>query len=290
MKTFHRFTDLPPEIRALIFLFATPPRLVFVKVKLELSRREPQTTFERVRHFFGQYDNRVDGVKRSYFSSNTTIPALLHTCYESRAMLMSQGYQLTFGSPSTEPRIWFNYDRDVLKPCLAQRHIEGIGNPWRVAQLEPGDMKRVRKLVWHYSSSLISRGLPQHPSLYRIVPWKTLEGFENLEELFLASWVWVCVDIKDYDAQHLLKCINLQPYTILRSFTPVPGLADLDTFDTRRAALEFRNSQVSSEKVDLDWKPPRVTAVHVADKFNAQGLLNMEPISFERFLEIKDSF
>jgi len=52
--------------------------------------------------------------RESYLRSTTAIPPLLHTCAESRQVLMRYGYELTFGTRTHGPRTWFCYRHDVL--------------------------------------------------------------------------------------------------------------------------------------------------------------------------------
>lgn len=87
------FAILPPELRCMIYLFATPPRYVYLQ---------------------GRDDNPWLPSSKVYFTSGTHIPSLLHTCRESRNYLIKQGYELTFQTPRCEQRTWFNYNKDIL--------------------------------------------------------------------------------------------------------------------------------------------------------------------------------
>lgn len=70
----------------------------------------------------------------SHLYSNALIPALLHTCVESRHELMNRGYRLAFRTRSSEPRTWFNFDRDILFLNYSLRGSHSLlGNsPWSV--------------------------------------------------------------------------------------------------------------------------------------------------------------
>lgn len=87
------FDILPPELRCMIYLFATPPRYVYLR---------------------GRDDNPWLPSSKVYFTSGTHIPSLLHTCRESRNYLIKQGYELTFRTPKCEQRTWFSYNKDIL--------------------------------------------------------------------------------------------------------------------------------------------------------------------------------
>ncbi|EEH41721.2 hypothetical protein PAAG_03284 [Paracoccidioides lutzii Pb01] len=88
--------------------------------------------------------------RESHFRSRTPIPPLLHTCTESRQVLIDYGYELTFRTRTSGPRVWFCYCYDVL--CLLSRGYDdscGVldGCPWNIGQFLPDDLRRVRRLA-----------------------------------------------------------------------------------------------------------------------------------------------
>ncbi|RFN40490.1 hypothetical protein FIE12Z_13048, partial [Fusarium flagelliforme] len=112
------FTTLPPELRYMIYLFATPPRYVYLRghydscepffgESITLPAVAPGSRFARLNNY-STLDSEV------YFTSGTKIPPLLHTCQESRNFLIKQGYELTFRTPGHQQRTWFNYKKDIL--------------------------------------------------------------------------------------------------------------------------------------------------------------------------------
>ncbi|CAG7564296.1 unnamed protein product [Fusarium equiseti] len=112
------FATLPPELRCMIYLFATPPRYVYLRghadsfkpffgESIALPAVAPGSRFARPNNY-----STPDG--RVYFTSSTEIPPLLHTCQESRNFLIKQGYELTFRTPKYKQRTWFNYKKDIL--------------------------------------------------------------------------------------------------------------------------------------------------------------------------------
>ncbi|KAM0351872.1 hypothetical protein ACHAPU_002385 [Fusarium lateritium] len=150
LQKFHLFTQLPREIRTMIYILATPPRVVHIQertedrddfiaswktrrgdVKLDpaLIRFAPNWT-KRAAHnnfkpgmsasdmLFSYIHRRPETawhlVRKGYFYSNAPIPPFLHTCRESRAELKTAGYEITFRTRSTGPRTWFNHARDSL--------------------------------------------------------------------------------------------------------------------------------------------------------------------------------
>ena len=96
--------------------------------------------------------------RRHYLFSNAPIPPLLHTCFESREVLMRHGYQLAFGTRAAAPRTWFCFHRDVL--YLEEPHHEWSSAPTHYQEreykensdlgiwdLDPQDLTRVRRLA-----------------------------------------------------------------------------------------------------------------------------------------------
>ena len=78
------FTSLPAELRIAVWQFSVP---------------EPR--------------NLVLSWNGKEFKSNGTPPNILHVCHEAREE-STKSYSLTFGSPGSPPKIWFDYARDVL--------------------------------------------------------------------------------------------------------------------------------------------------------------------------------
>lgn len=87
--------------------------------------------------------------------SAAPIPPLLHTCVESREVLIRHGYELAFRTRSTEPRTWFCFRDDALYlPRLTHAwndpetsyDEDGDGDPG-VWDLHPDDLVRVRRLA-----------------------------------------------------------------------------------------------------------------------------------------------
>ncbi|EKJ70307.1 hypothetical protein FPSE_09524 [Fusarium pseudograminearum CS3096] len=114
------FTQLPIEVRGMIYEHAIIPRAVLVH-----RRKVPYSEFAR------EYERRHNITlqsKRDYMSvyvqwnasnefrfwSRTRIPALLHTCRESRGELMRLGYRLMFATQPNEPLVWFNCRLDAI--------------------------------------------------------------------------------------------------------------------------------------------------------------------------------
>ncbi|KAE8449140.1 hypothetical protein EG329_008524 [Mollisiaceae sp. DMI_Dod_QoI] len=87
-----------------------------------------------------------------YLWSRTPIPALLHTCRDSRRAMQLSGYELAFAAKNTEPRIWFNFKHDVLYPTgrywATEVELRVFDNgPWNLHCLPSKDLIRVEKLA-----------------------------------------------------------------------------------------------------------------------------------------------
>ncbi|KAI1140522.1 hypothetical protein F5Y05DRAFT_378698 [Hypoxylon sp. FL0543] len=128
-------------------------------------------------------------IRDSYLCSAAPIPPLLHTCTESRKVLMDYGYRIVFGTRTRGPRTWFHFGRDRL--YIAQRYtsrswVRGIefygdllsGCCWDViGQFDPKDLRLVKNLVLGQATYLAS---DQYVNVLRLLP--------NVEELFLEHW------------------------------------------------------------------------------------------------------
>ncbi|KAF5670485.1 hypothetical protein FHETE_4392 [Fusarium heterosporum] len=150
LQEFHLFSQLPREIRSMIYMLATPPRVVHIQERTENYNSFVRSWNERQRlvgidpalmHFARNWASHMPSlesnssmslsdqllsyvyrgpatawhlIREGYIYSNAPIPSLLHTCRESRAELKHAGYALTFRTRSAGPRTWFNYTRDHL--------------------------------------------------------------------------------------------------------------------------------------------------------------------------------
>lgn len=134
-------------------------------------------------------------IREGYLYSKAPIPALLHMCAESRAALMSCGYQLAFRTRSNGPRTWFNFERDVLYIGFDNAQADDYrsflsGGPWDIGQFHPVDLKRVRKLALHKSGHLLScsnsNADPAVACTRELT--RTLQLFSGVTELLLVEW------------------------------------------------------------------------------------------------------
>jgi len=108
--------------------------------------------------------------RSSYLRSTTAIPPLLHTCSESRQVLIRYGYELAFGTRTCGPRTWFCYRHDVLYlyPGNNTSQLLDTGG-WNLGQFLPYDLTRVRCLAL-CPSSIADVDLAVVSSALRLVP------------------------------------------------------------------------------------------------------------------------
>ncbi|UPK97270.1 hypothetical protein LCI18_008205 [Fusarium solani-melongenae] len=141
--------------------------------------------------------------RTGHFFSKAPIPALLHTCTESRLELINMGYQLAFQTRSSGPRTWFNFDRDILfiesDPSGDGSSVDDTnwilsGNSlWNLGQFDPREMRQVRRLaLWKAAEylSLVNHGLDSFDVPARELS-SVLRLFSSLEELLLVE---LCAD------------------------------------------------------------------------------------------------
>ncbi|WAO86360.1 Hypothetical protein NCS54_00363200 [Fusarium falciforme] len=183
--------------------------------------------------------------RRCHLYSHTPIPALLHTCAESRIMLINMGYKLAFRTRSSGPRIWFNFDRDTLylqaeppEDDDASRSLKG-SSLWDIGQFDPGEMRQVRKLaLWGAANYLTLFNCDPHSFGGHAQELSSvLRLFSGLDELLFVDWskgdftrtvdkeklegahrrrhpydirgLWLCVDVAKIDG--LFRLFSAEP-------------------------------------------------------------------------------
>ncbi|TDZ58473.1 hypothetical protein CTRI78_v005404 [Colletotrichum trifolii] len=155
--TFHKFPDLPPELRLKIWSHLVVPRVV-TACCFERDDRLPQRQLafsRRSRTEPWQTSSHSSSSSSSTF--NTTCPAILLVCRESRAVGLAH-YELAFGwriSPllsdtpiARPPRVWFNFALDALYLVGELEAYDQYGfNSPMVYFFDRRDAKRVRHLA-----------------------------------------------------------------------------------------------------------------------------------------------
>ncbi|KAH7202377.1 hypothetical protein DER44DRAFT_787172 [Fusarium oxysporum] len=126
--------------------------------------------------------------------STAPIPALLHTCRESRDDLIKRGYQLAFRTRSHGPRTWFNFDHDVLfishGDDWGTKHRVLSGCAWDIGQFHTSDMERVKRVALEESTGSLYLAHPRFSEgNYKFSDVSSvLRLFKHLEELLLVEW------------------------------------------------------------------------------------------------------
>ncbi|KAI1383387.1 uncharacterized protein F4822DRAFT_75942 [Hypoxylon trugodes] len=134
-------------------------------------------------------DKAYELLRKSYLYSEAPIPALLHTCSESRSFLIQTGYQLAFGTRTHGPRTWFNFKHDVLflERIFDREPVFLEYGPWGISEFDVDSLRRVRKLALgslpsphprYADVDVVSQTL-LHDTV-RLVP--------NLNKLYLVEW------------------------------------------------------------------------------------------------------
>ncbi|KAI1380739.1 hypothetical protein F4677DRAFT_404472 [Hypoxylon crocopeplum] len=177
-------------------------------------------------------------IRESYIYSKAPIPPFLHTCTESRKVLMDFGYQIVFGTRTRPPRTWFHFSRDRLYTAERFPHWhQGLdyGNllsaSWwdPIGQMDVKDLQQIKKLVIGRGNRAVN-DLPIH-----------LEGIllllPNLQELFFEEWDWYSIHhwfgsaderhqpeaqghqnnetLTDHGAKELWKCVPIEEVDVV---------------------------------------------------------------------------
>ncbi|OTB11614.1 hypothetical protein K445DRAFT_26333 [Daldinia sp. EC12] len=124
---------------------------------------------------------------KSYVYSKAPIPALLHTCVESRRVLIDAGYQLAFASRNHEPRTWFHFGRDLLYLKTLER--AGLRlldpSPWGTGSIDPQSLQQVQRLVVGGRSIFPFRAFV-HDTTYSAL--SAMQLLPNLEKIYFVLW------------------------------------------------------------------------------------------------------
>ncbi|KAF3061838.1 hypothetical protein GL218_03461 [Daldinia childiae] len=136
---------------------------------------------------------------KSYLYSKAPIPALLHTCVESRRVLINAGYQLAFASRNHPPMTWFNFKNDVL--CLkydkTREYFNLLDNgSWGTGNFDTQSLQQVRKLAIDMAPPLLTPGYEYDTEDCVL---RTLRLLPRLEKIYVVEW-----SLSDFD-DHLVR-------------------------------------------------------------------------------------
>ncbi|KAL0940892.1 uncharacterized protein CTRU02_203655 [Colletotrichum truncatum] len=190
---FHRFPDLPPEIRLKIWSYLIVPRVV-TACCFERDPRLPSRR-EAFKKRSGGASSRGDDEEEegSGMVFNPTCPVILRVCHESRALGLEH-YELSFGwkisallsdTPiARPPRAWFNFRLDALYLVGELEAYDQYGfNSPMVYFLRREDTKRVK----HVACAFEELHYPEQESdqIFGCL-WHVVDRFSGARRLLLA--------------------------------------------------------------------------------------------------------
>ncbi|PKK52449.1 hypothetical protein CI102_4006 [Trichoderma harzianum] len=125
--------------------------------------------------------------RKTIISCQAAIPPLLHTCSESRSLLISYGYELAFPSTAQDPQVWFNFGRDIL--LLDDDFDCEIADPYTYGPQET-EIERIPHTFHHFRPRDVDRlqrlALTNHTHYSRMFLGHKL--CPKLKELILVEW------------------------------------------------------------------------------------------------------
>ncbi|KAI1761210.1 hypothetical protein GGR53DRAFT_506421 [Hypoxylon sp. FL1150] len=157
-------------------------------------------------------------LRKNHLYSTAPIPALLHTCRESREVLTRTGYRLAFGTRNHEPRTWFHYENDVLYLDSDRRNTGDVSlmscSDWIVGEIDPESLQQVRKVALAGACCQLVRKYSRHEVLnaIRLLP--------KLEMLYVTEWSKCSIDRllrKEWRSSSYLPSSTQDTDTILQS-------------------------------------------------------------------------
>ncbi|KAI0007181.1 hypothetical protein F4779DRAFT_523787 [Xylariaceae sp. FL0662B] len=129
-------------------------------------------------------------LRESYLFSTAPIPPLLHTCMESRSVLISDGYQLAFRSRTNGPRTWFHFGKDTLylhdheewelEYCTHFDFLCPVA--YYMGRFDPSDMRKVKRVA------LIEPVFPYRLPAPLASVTEILRLMPAIEELMAVEW------------------------------------------------------------------------------------------------------
>ncbi|KAK1483351.1 hypothetical protein CCUS01_15776 [Colletotrichum cuscutae] len=189
-------------------------------------------------------------MREGYLYSKAPIPPLLHTCAESRGVLIRGGYRLAFATRTAGRRTWFHFERDTLFLSQAAYEEEDrpellSGGPWDVGQFTAADLRQVRRLALE-GSALVLNGAD------RAAPWQSVPAtasvavsvllrlLGSVEELWFVEWTR-----RDVERWSVFHPCSPSP----RWHWEVPPVVDGSAVDVARRSGDF--VAVDVELVDM---------------------------------------
>lgn len=180
---FHKFGQLPPEIRIRIWQFSMPePRLIAIKSPFRATPqlREPSSLADMLANCYD--DSKPHTENSQCWRSDTPPLALLHVNAEARHEALNH-YRLSLGVRDFEPRIYVDFERDTLffgdaeleRACdalwahtpdlrLAKKLAIVPEGAWRVLRWWEGmELNSLRETVFVHGSELVDHAMTLPP-------------------------------------------------------------------------------------------------------------------------------
>ncbi|KAF4626126.1 hypothetical protein G7Y89_g12039 [Cudoniella acicularis] len=253
-KEFTLFPKLPLEIHTMIWKEAHPgARLVHAECT-SIARAHLLQECQKIN-------------QEGYLYGSSPIPALLHTCRESRQVLETCGYALSWGtrlSNNKDGWVWFNFDHDALylfqvEQSLIPTSIRLFGEEWDLDNFSLRfDCKKLKFLAIHCESVYING------FFFSQIVWPFLMCFSALEKLCLV--MEHCAKPSEIRFQ-LNNCIG-NPWVILEMDKgPLSALQNQLSIASSSTAIDnAKIKEISSRKrkvVQGTWLIPEVKSVTV---------------------------
>ncbi|KAF5023221.1 hypothetical protein F66182_4729 [Fusarium sp. NRRL 66182] len=229
-------------------------------------------------------------MRESYLYSEAPIPALLHTCSESRDELLRKGYQLAFRTRSYGPRTWFNYDRDILFLRRTPEEYETSFITccrWSFDQLHPDDMQRVRRLALEESHTELGHLHPGDAN-FKSCWWSLVSPiklFRNIDELFLEGCHGSRVIQMDqvYATKHLQAGTDIAQSDILLGAFPQESIYFCGSFLRHELFVNGLKREIGNIEHVLSYLEANLTEYRARDVSNG----SIDPASCWKIPKIK---
>ncbi|KAK0105426.1 hypothetical protein ONS96_004814 [Cadophora gregata f. sp. sojae] len=294
---FHRFSDLPAELRHMVWKFSLPEprRIVYLQRKNVQGkaclrvRSDCEVGSEKGEKKFFQGTNLIDlsvirhpdgydipgnhiRPKSFGFRSNTVIP-IATVCQESRA-IVSQRFTLAFGSENFPPTTWFDFRTDTLYLDWGfSRHgfeewRSSKNTSWRFSRHDlSSDVRKVHRLA-------LNDGFEVNTEL---VPY---EDFDMRRENY-AEWVHDILETFGHVKQ--LTYVDADMTYRARSRSEVRELVDMGGIVDINEIID----QVHMIEKRAEYHPAIMKAIRQANSDRTEGVLRSMPGSWRRLGDLR---
>lgn len=225
MDTFHPFPRLPYDIRALIWKSAVGPRVVQLSAHYEKRLTRPH-------HQHCQHTWEIE-----YLLSTTPVPALLHTCRESRHQNL---YEKMFYLDASEPRhIWVNFKLDIIDV--------GYGSNLDILKHNGSRVRRLKFEADNYEEHWF------HSASRDLVWFKNMVEYHVVAGGGVGAWWGAWEDFTWTCKRENLKFIDKQTGMIMNSYEVDKMMDDIQANDWQQAEEEERlAAEMAAATTDIE--------------------------------------